>query len=607
MWIWRQRARAYRRLRDDVGLWYHRSYTISGLRDRTMRDAVERGERTIAMLGARGLVRAGDVRPAPIAALSELGRVHTMRLLESLNTPEIVGRAFGLDAPDTPVGEILDAQRRATGGTLEAARTVTSRPMKVAVNLGGGLHHAHRDQAAGFCLYNDVAIAIRDLRAKGYDEPVAVVDLDFHQGDGTESIFAEDPSVLTYSVHGATWETIDAIASLNVELPPGTRDRSYLEALANTLPDAIREHQPKLIFYLAGNDVLGGDALGDFDLTLNGVLERDKMVLDLANESDAKVVVTFAGGYSAAAANASMGLLRLVLTGYASADAYPTSDLQRHFDRIAHSIDPSDLQRDPDPFTITEEDILGDLIAPSGPRLIFDYYSEYGVELALERYGFLGALEQTGFSSIRLDGETNDSQRQKLRIFGCKGGSDHLLVELVAGRQRLREPAALGSIELLYVEWLMMQDPTKQFDAERPKLPGQTHPGLGLSSHIVELLRQTCIRLNLDGIGSRPANYHNAVVATRNFSFLDPEVEGRFRAIRRAVQRLPMRSATRLISRDELRDRDGEPVVWDPGVQILPVSDRLTDYFASEEYQRLATDSYARWFETIEAPESAYA
>lgn len=569
-----------------------------------MRDAVERGERTIAMLGAKGLVRSGDIRPAPIAALSELSRVHSMRLLESLNDPVIVGRAFGLNASDVPVSEILDAQRRATGGTLDAARTVTRRDMKIAVNLGGGMHHAHRDMAGGFCLYNDIAAAVAALRQSGYTAPIAVVDLDFHQGDGTESIFADDPSVLTYSVHGATWQTIDAVASINIELPPGTKDAAYIERLRQSLPDALREHRPGLIFYVAGNDVLADDALGDFSLTLSGVLKRDVQVMTLAEELDAKVVVTFAGGYSVAAANASMGLLRYILTGHAAADTYPTSDLKSHFERIARSIDPSELQRDRDPFTITEADILGDLVAPSGPRLIFGYYSEYGVELALERYGFLEALADAGFSSIRLDGDTHDSQRQKLRVFGVKSGIEHLLVELVAGRQRMSSPDAENILELLYVEWLMMQDPTREFDQARPQLPGQEHPGLGLSRHIIELLRQTCIRLNLDGIGSRPSNYHNAAVATRDFYFLNPQVEGRFRAIRRAVQRMPMPTATQVIANGELRTRAGKPVLWDPGLQILPVSSELRRYFSSEAFERQANDAYEEWFQALVPPEA---
>ncbi|MEM6734277.1 MAG: histone deacetylase, partial [Myxococcota bacterium] len=295
---------------------------MQGLRGHAIsRNALDRGERVIAALAGRGLLRPGDVDAAPMAEMVELSHAHDLTYLESLNDPTVLGRIFGVDAESMVIDLPLYAQRHAVGGTLLAAKTVTECEAHIGINLGGGMHHAHRAQGAGFCPYNDIAVAIARLRASGFEAPIAVVDLDFHQGDGTESIFANDPSVLTYSVHGSQWQDISAVESINVELPPRTRDDAYLEALSNSLPQHLRAHRPGLVFYLAGNDVLADDALGDFSMSPLGVLHRDQRVIEWTRSLGAKLVITLAGGYGDLAWRASMNMVRYVLTGYFRASA----------------------------------------------------------------------------------------------------------------------------------------------------------------------------------------------------------------------------------------------------------------------------------------------
>lgn len=568
------------------------------LHNQASRVALERGELVIGRLASRGLVRPGDLRPSPSISISELARVHSLSYLESLVVPNVLGRIFGIDAGTIAIDATLEAQRRAVGGTLAATRSVTYGPWRLAFNLGGGMHHAHRDQGAGFCAYNDVAVAITELRQQGFTDPIAVVDLDFHQGDGTETIFAEDPSVFTYSLHGSTWQSVDAQASLNVELPPGTGDDAYLEELRKSLAPLLRRIRPRLIFYIAGNDVLTRDALGDFALSPVGVLRRDRYVLKWSEEIRAKVVVTLGGGYGEAAWTSTADLVRFVLTGYANTSPDREPVLERHYREIARSLDPTDLQRERDPFVLTEADIMGDLARETQPRLILGYYTAQGIELALERYGFLDALRERGFGELRLKTDAPDGQRQRLRIFGTKPeySADELLVlELVVVRRRLEAPPPLDAVETLYVEWLMMQNPTLVFERSRPRLPGQRFPGLGLADETLEMLKRVCVRLELDAIAAKPANYHNAVVAARQFLFLDAEAEGRFRAIRRALQRYPLATATHAVDQGRLHRKDGEQVRWVPALQCLPVSSRARAYFEDDLYQSQSIDAYRRW------------
>lgn len=600
MWIWRQRLRAHHRLRSgEVMIAYHPSYSMSGLHGHSLsRNALERGERVLATLGGRGLVRPGDVVSAPRVELLDLARVHTMPYLESLNDPAVLGRIFGIDADHMLIDMPLAAQRHAVGGTLVAAKCVTRGTSRVALNLGGGLHHAHRERGSGFCAYNDVAVAIAALRAKGYDAPITIVDLDFHQGDGNEAIFAHDRSVLTYSLHGSTWQECDAVANVSVELPPGTRDSAYLTTLRETLPAALATHQPKLVFFIAGNDVLADDGLGDFALSPRGVAERDALVLEEARSLGAGVVIVLGGGYGNLAWRSTANLLRYVLTDYFNPKTDYPDQTRRHYDRIARELVPAELQAEPGALEFTEADIIGGLVAPA-QTAILGYYTIHGIELALERYGFLSLLRQRGFGKLRVDGDSSDPQRQTLRIYGRKsafrGAGEMLLVELVAGRRHLDAPAPLGRIEVLYVEWLLLQDPTRGFDLDRPQLPGQEHPGLGLATEMLELLRQVCLRLGLDGIASRPSNYHNALVASRECRHLDPEAEGRFRAIRRSLARHSLLEATHAIDRGRLRCADGSAQPWVPDLQVAPVSEAARAHFASDEYERAVRAAYERW------------
>jgi acetoin utilization deacetylase AcuC-like enzyme len=185
----------------------------------------------------------------------------------------------------------------AAGGTMLAARWALEDG--VGSNLAGGTHHAFADHGEGFCVLNDVAIAIRASRRDGLIRRAGVVDCDVHQGNATALIFAEDESVFTFSMHGAkNYPLFKTRSTLDVELADGTGDESYLATLAAHLP-RVFEHGPEIVFYLGGADPYEGDKLGRLSLSIDGLRERDELVLRECRARRIPVVTVMSGGYAA--------------------------------------------------------------------------------------------------------------------------------------------------------------------------------------------------------------------------------------------------------------------------------------------------------------------
>jgi acetoin utilization deacetylase AcuC-like enzyme len=192
---------------------------------------------------------------------------------------------------------LVERSYRAVGGTCEAAAHALDHGL--AMNLAGGTHHAFPDHGEGFCVFNDVAVAIRSLQRRGAITRAAIVDLDVHQGNGTNAIFAGDDNVFTFSMHGAkNYPFRKVFGSLDVELADGMGDDEYLGLLAETLPRVLAAARPDLVVYLAGADAHESDRLGRLSLTFDGLARRDSMVLEQCAEVGIPVVITVAGGYS---------------------------------------------------------------------------------------------------------------------------------------------------------------------------------------------------------------------------------------------------------------------------------------------------------------------
>ncbi|MDH4182024.1 MAG: histone deacetylase [Betaproteobacteria bacterium] len=240
---------------------------------------------------------AGDrIREPPAATDDELARAHDRAYVEAVAQGRLDERA--LRRIGFPWSEaMVERSRRSAGATIAACRSALAHGC--GVNLAGGTHHAHRGFGAGFCVFNDAAVAARAMQAEGLARRVLVVDLDVHQGDGTAEIVGDDPSVHTLSIHGRNNFPFAKRASRqDVELDDGTGDAAYLAVLAIALDLALRSGPFDLAIYLAGADPFAGDRLGRLAVSKAGLARRDEHVLDMLGDASIPVAIAMAGGYA---------------------------------------------------------------------------------------------------------------------------------------------------------------------------------------------------------------------------------------------------------------------------------------------------------------------
>ncbi len=253
------------------------------------------------------LLTDGLLRPEDVFVPAEIGqgdplRVHSAAYLAELQRPAVLARYLEFSPAKLAPASLTDAAvlrpfRYATGGTLLAARLALQHG--IAINLGGGYHHAEPDRGGGFCVYADMPIAIRALQADGLIRRALVVDLDVHQGNGTALCVAADDDVFTFDTHEADIYPIPKQRNdLDVPLPAGTGDAAYLTKLGEHLPSVFDRSRPDLVFFQAGVDGLAGDPLAHFELTPQGIIERDRIVFEQAVSGNVPIVMVLGGGYS---------------------------------------------------------------------------------------------------------------------------------------------------------------------------------------------------------------------------------------------------------------------------------------------------------------------
>lgn len=242
------------------------------------------------------ILNASDLQVPEAATDEQIGRVHHKAYLEkltrgTLSAQEIrrIGFPWSL--------ELVERARRSVGGTINACRAALVDGK--GINLAGGTHHAHAKFGSGYCLLNDCAIAARVLQADYLLQRVLILDCDVHQGDGTASIFSEDPSVFTFSIHGERNFPFRKTASdLDLPLEDGTGDEAYLLILDDGLRDVFDSFQADLVIYLAGADPYFDDRLGRLSLSKNGLSQRDQLVLENCQKAALPVAIVMAGGYA---------------------------------------------------------------------------------------------------------------------------------------------------------------------------------------------------------------------------------------------------------------------------------------------------------------------
>jgi acetoin utilization deacetylase AcuC-like enzyme len=235
------------------------------------------------------------IEPQP-AGDDDVALVHSAEYIRKLKKGKLSREEIlRMEVPYSKEG--IDAVWLSAGGTIEACRRALAD--RVAVNLGGGFHHAFPEHGEGFCILNDVAIGIRALQKRGEIQTAMTVDCDVHQGNGTAEIFHADPSVYTLSIHQLhNYPPIKPPSNLDINLEDGTKDTEYLDELAHGLSRALAEFKPDLMVYLAGADPYQYDHLGGLALTLHGLEQRDELVFRTAQEREIPVAVTLAGGYA---------------------------------------------------------------------------------------------------------------------------------------------------------------------------------------------------------------------------------------------------------------------------------------------------------------------
>ncbi len=280
---------------------------------------------------AEGLIAAEHMHEPARAGIEDLLLVHTERYVRSIVEGTLTAeeqRRIGFPWSE----QLVERSFRAVGGTCEAAAVALRDG--VAINLAGGTHHAFPDHGEGFCVFNDVGVAIRSLQKRGAIARAAVIDLDVHQGNGTHAVFAGDPSVFTFSMHGGNnypfrlahapaprrGEThpygVRVPGSLDVDLADGTGDSEYLGTLGDALPGVLAAAGPDLVIYLAGADPHEGDRLGRMALSFDALERRDAMVLEACRAIGIPVAITIAGGYGrviAETVRVHLGTIRVAL------------------------------------------------------------------------------------------------------------------------------------------------------------------------------------------------------------------------------------------------------------------------------------------------------
>lgn len=241
-------------------------------------------------------ILAPDQLEIPPAAHDSLALIHDQTYLDNIISGQIdsrMQRRIGF-----PWSEgLVERSRRSVGATIAALESALIHGC--GINLAGGTHHAYADRGEGFCVFNDAAVASRAIQATTKLNNILILDCDVHQGNGTAAIFHQDPTVFTFSIHGASnYPYHKEVSDLDIALPNGTDDRDYLAALTSGLEEIEARFTPEAVIYLAGADPYKQDRFGKLGLSKDGLKQRDAMVFQWCEERKLPVAVTMAGGYA---------------------------------------------------------------------------------------------------------------------------------------------------------------------------------------------------------------------------------------------------------------------------------------------------------------------
>lgn len=516
-------------------------------------------------------IAARQVHAPEEVSLADAARVHTAAHLVSLDQASVIGAILALDPDRLSVSAWMETWRRACGGTLAAARHVVEHGGR-ALNLLGGFHHAGPASGGGFCGLNDVAIAVAGLRADGWTGAVVIIDLDAHPPDGIVACLGDDPavSVLSVSVH-SEWAVPSSAAArvLDRRVPARSADAAYLSAVDEVLAEV---HGNALVFYLAGSDPFDGDSLGALAVSEAGLRDRDRRVFRAIGARP--VVVLPAGGYHPQSWRFLANTLACAVGTRGRIPAAYDPGARRTRVVAQHVVTPQ-LEGD---LWLTEEELLGTLgRAPHAEPRFLGFYTRHGLENALTAYGYLDTLRRMGFERLEVSIDIRPPASDRLAISTWVGGERVVLVDIAASIR------TVAGHSCLFLDWLELRDPRGTFSSDRPPLPGQQKPGLGLANETMQLLARAAERLKLAGVVFVAAHYHIAWIARERFVPVDPEDRGRFRALARVLAPLPLADASHRLATTGVFTEDGVVVRWTPMELVAAVAPSLVEALEGEE------------------------
>lgn len=286
-----------------VPLFYSKGYNITafGLEHLHPFDGTKYAKIHSALIES-GLRKSGNFTLPQSLTEADLLQIHTKEYLKSLKSNSVLRRILEVHALSAFPNNIIDwrilkPMRLASGGTLAACHAALSKGL--AINIGGGYHHADRSAGGGFCVYCDGPIAIKILREKGLVKRALIVDTDAHQGNGFANVAREEPTLFTLDFFDESIYPYPKVKEdWSVPFPRKTSGATYLTELKNILPAALDKFQPELILYNAGSDVLASDPLSTLQLSVDDMSERDLYVVSTARERQIPLAMVLAGGYS---------------------------------------------------------------------------------------------------------------------------------------------------------------------------------------------------------------------------------------------------------------------------------------------------------------------
>lgn len=527
-----------------------------------------RASNVLAYLLSEKLVDWPQVLTPRLASIRKLRLVHSDEHLATLSNPSSMATVFGQVSDDALLERVFALQRHYVGGTLLAVNHAVSQNRHV-VHLGGGLHHAHPGRAHGFCLFNDVAIAVRNLRRRGDQRRIAIIDLDYHDGDGTRDCLATDDQVRNVSLHAVDFDYIRPANARAIELGTEVSLKVYLQKLEEELA-VVRAWEPELIIYVNGVDVAEDDPLGSWKFDSNAIAMRDQALFTMLESLPLPppCVTLLSGGYGSNAWKHVAYSLALLISGVAHE---PSSGHVMALARLSQKRRTHDPISESQELTFSEEDLGGASSVRRPQRRFLGYYTQTMLEFSLERYEVLERLRKLGYSRPEVRVSLGAPMGDTLRVVNVRQAGDEELLAEVTVR---RDSQVVKGYDVLYIEWLMLQHPRSTMF--RALLPGQRHTGLGMSGEALGLLVFVAQRLNLDGLAFTPSHFHLAKLASHSMSFVDDDARQRFERLVELTSGMPLGDASTALAQGTLLDpRTGSPAVFTPAVMVMPLNDGL--------------------------------